>query len=262
MASQNSLVVFFSALAAGSHPQAIPRDLRRVARGLFHQGADEAEDLVGDFLVLVLDATRRGLAGSAAHLLHLGEPALRAVVRHRMQQLLAQRSPCRKIAKQLRDAVRRALRVGLPNAPADPPTSLVVNDKLSMPLIADAVAYVLTRDDAPSSTDANAIADRLRDIYFGGSKVQGDQRDTSMSADDQVAASVLAKRIRATLDADLLEVLRGRVGCETLEEIARAQHTACSTAHGRLARVLVEVRAEVEAAGVGRDVGEVALEVA
>ena len=243
--------------------RAMPADLFRIARGLLRRSSDhEIQDLVSDFIVRLLEAGRAGRAGSPLHLVGFDESELRAVVRHRMRQIIADRSPGRRQSKQIRDSVRLVLKTGLPVAPAAAPTTVMVNDKLSTPLVAVAVAYLATMEGAPGAIDANAVADRLGEMYFGRKTVHTGDSDPALSADDQYAARALAANLKTRLDPKMMDVLRARMRHDSLAEIAARENTAVSTIHARMQRAIAEVRAAVEAAGISRDVGEVALGVA
>lgn len=247
---------FFAAIA-GTRPgmPAIPITLLNIARRLVRGADADAEDLVQDFILKLWGATRRGTAGSAAHLLHLSEPELRAVVRHRMRQLLAERSPHRHLRKQLGDALRRALRAGLPTVPDAPPATLLAHDRLHGPAVAAATAWVLAQPDAPAVTDVPGLVDRLRE-YVGR---EGTERDAI--AHDGAAgldAARLAHRLRTGLAAEHLQVLQARLRNQELATIAAEAGVAVSTAHARLAKAVAEVRRISE--GTDAETGEAALQ--
>lgn len=252
---------FFAALAQrGIGPTSIPAELNRIARHLGRGGDDaEVDDVVGDFLLRLIEATRRSTSGSAEFLADLDEQQLRAVVRHRMRQVVAERSPRRHLVKQLRDAVRRVVARGLPPVPASPPVSLMHNDKLHAGRVADAVAWSRNGEDAAGPQSIAGIAERLCETYFH-TTVSGLSEATEPATDvDPVDIKKVVSRLRAELDADLLQAARARLRDRSLGEISTMAGIAVSSAHARVARAVTAVRSIIEQVGVDRATGEAAL---
>jgi DNA-directed RNA polymerase specialized sigma24 family protein len=235
---------------------ALSEALTSIARHLTRGCDADADDVVGDFLLKLVTATRRGSPGSAAYLLHLEEPELRAVVRHRMRQLLAERSPHHHVVKQLRAAVRSALRRGLPIAPLSPPTALLFNDRLHGPTVAAATAWLLAGPDAPLVDDVAAIAETLRTLYFD-LKASGSPEDGDVPV-DPVDTNRLVAQLHARLDAGQLAVLRERLRGGSLAEVGAHVGVGLSTAHARVSKAVAVVRKAV--AEVDAETGEAALD--
>lgn len=262
MQSTSPLRSFFAALAAphGLGPKTLPVELRSIARRLLRNSDGmEAEDVVGDFLVRLVEATRRCTSGSAAFLVNLEEPQLRAVVRHRMGQIVAERAPQRQLVKQLRDAVRRAIAQGLPSRPAAAPCSLMLNDKLSTALVAEAAAWFVDQANGPNAEDVAATAARLRDAYFGAAPGRVPSSVELQSVADVVDVKQLASRLRSELAPDILHTVRARLNDDSLAAIAKRAGIAVSSAHARVAKAAAEVKAIVEDARADRETGEAAL---
>ncbi len=261
MQPTTSLRSFFAAVVhGGTGPTTIPVELKRIARQVLRAGDDaEVDDVVGDFLVRLIEATHRGTSASAKFLVDLDEVQLRAVVRHRMQQVIAERSPHRHLVKQLRDAVRRVSLRGLPPARDSAPLSLMKNDKLHTAHVAAAVAWILHREDAPQLDDIAGVAERLREAYFTSTTMPFNSPTEAVADIDLVDVQKVVTKLRAELDADMLEATRARLRDRSLGEISATAGIAVSSAHARVARAATAVRAIIEDAGADRATGEAAL---
>lgn len=248
--------------AADPAPTALPPILVRLARSLVgrHGSLADAEDAVGDLVLRLVEATRRGTAGSVVHLHDLDETQLRGVFRHRLAQVLAEKSPNRHLCKQVRDAVRRALLVELPAAPSTQPPTITACDKISTALVASALAWVAQEEG--SSRDVRALAARLQDIYFATKgRLAGAEaeREQMVDAHDGLEATRCAAELRHRLGADLERVVARRMAGASLKEVATEEGAAVSTIFCKLQQAVTVIRAHLRRTRCSRATGEMAM---
>jgi DNA-directed RNA polymerase specialized sigma24 family protein len=247
------LRVFLQAIVTG-RPSSIPEDLRGLARGVLGRraGPAEVDDLLGEFLLRLVEATRRSRAGSAVALLQLSDTAIRASIRHRLRQVLAETCPGARPRKQLRAMVKAVLAHDLAEPPACAPNTLYRGDRLCAALVRDAVAWMHAQDDRPART-VQVVAARLHDLYFGGDQ----HRDEPVQAsfEDEVLrgldAPQLALDLHHHLGPDLRRVAGLRAGGAELKTIAEDQQVAVSTAHQRVATAVKRIREHARRRRVG-----------
>lgn len=251
---------FFILLASGAQPTAFPVALRRIAsRVLWQPMADfDLDDLVGEFLLRVVEATRRGGSGSAQLLVGLEEPELHALTRFRMRQIVAERSGARRAVKQLRDAVRRAQEVGLPPPGEALPPSIFAKGRLHGPSVAAAVAVVVTTADAPVASDVAGIVDRLQELYVWPGVPAFEPHTVEVEA--MLDAGSCVEQLRTSLTSIDFGLLRRRLAGESLAAIAASEGAAVSTAHGQVGRSLGAVRRVVGRLGIDAAAMERALQ--
>ena len=221
-----------------------PEELRVLARGVLGgRSPTEAEDLLGDFLLRLVEATRHNRAGSAVALLKLSDAGIRAAVKHRLRQVLAETCPGARLRKQLRAMVKAVLNQDLTVLPASAPTSLYRGDRLSTALVRDAVAWVLAQDERPPRT-VRDIAAHLQALYFEGKCVAAEPAQPSFEGDllNELDGARVAHDLQHHLGEDLARVIALRAGGAELRAIAEDQRVAVSTAHQRVASAVERLR--------------------
>jgi hypothetical protein len=172
-----------------------------------------------------------------------------------MQQVVAERSPQRRLVKQLREAVRRAQRLGLPEAAEWPPPTLLAHNRLTSAAVAAATAWLLKQPGAPAAGDVAGLVDALRARYFdvGAAHQLSEQR-----AVDPVEVRQAANRVRAQLTTDQLYAVRARLRGESLASLGARAGIGVSSAHARVQAAIEATRAAI--ADVDRETGESALD--
>jgi hypothetical protein len=249
------LRVFLQGIVTG-RSCVIPEDLRSLARAVFGRraGPSEVHGLVGEFLLRLVEATRRNRTGSAVALLPLPDAAIRASIRHRVRQLLAESCPGARLRKQLRAMVKVVLAQALPRALPFAPTTLYQGDRLSATLVRAAVAWLLAQEDRPPRT-VHAVPARLLALYFDGDQ----HRDEPVQASFEEAAlrgldaPQLALGLHHYLGPDLGRVAALRANGAELKTIAEDQRVAISTPHQRVATAMQRIRTQVRRRRISPD---------
>lgn len=207
------------------------------------QLSPDVDDLVSEFLVRLIEATRRGQGRSAVHLLKLAEMEIASAILHRLKHVVAETSPGAHLRKQLRAAVKAALTIGTLAPPATPPVALYKDDKLSSARVRDAVAWLLAQDARPAAT-VNEISAALHAMYFG--QAQTAQEASRPSPEAELVRALdgprLREEVQRELGDDLARVVAMRATGAELKVIAADQRVAISTAHQRLATAVQRIR--------------------
>lgn len=221
----------------GAPAARLPPDLLRMAAGVVHGDREAAQDLVGDLVVDLLE--RRGQAGSVGHLLELDEPDLRAALRRRLLQVRASNLGSKsRLIKALRAHVAASLEAELPVVEALPLT-LVVADRLNARLVRQAIAFLLTRPDAPPREPRALVAELLA-LYFTAR--QDEVRAAAHGEGDAGHEAEVLRRVDADrhvaqlsdrLGTELSCVVGLRAQGRTLAEIGTA-----STVHEQLGKAI------------------------
>lgn len=262
-ALMNSIVEvrsFLAALAGGGAPAArLPPELHRLARGVTHGDTEQAQDLVGDLIVDLLE--RRGQAGSVVRLLALDDRGLLAALRCRLLQVRAAHLGSKsRLVKALRAHVTAAIETELPAVDALPLT-LVVGDRLNCRLVRDAIAFLLARTDAPRR-EPRVLAAELLALYFTarpddvraaahGEGDAGHEQDVLRRAD----ANRHVDQLRDRLGRELARVVGLRAQGRTLAKIGTA-----STVHEQLGRAVAKALEHVREHELAREDLEPVLE--
>ena len=244
---------------ANSAPVPPPSVLVRLARSLIGRrgSIEDAEDAAGDLVLRLVEATRRGTAGSVIRLHGLDEPQLRGVLRHRLAQVIAERSPNRRQCKQLRDAVRRALLVEVPVAPQTRPGSITVDGKISTGLVASALAWI-AQEEGPSR-DVRGLAARLQDLYEGCQTGPEAEVEHVVDAHETLEATRCAAELRHRLGPDLERVVARRMAGASLKEVATEEGAAVSTIFCKLQQAAGVTRSYFQKIRCSRSTGEMAM---
>jgi DNA-directed RNA polymerase specialized sigma24 family protein len=237
------LRVFLRGLVT-ARPPPVPEDLLRLARGVLgpRAGAADVDDLVGEFLLRLVDATAHRRAGSAEFMLDLDDRRLRGTIRHRLRQMLAETCPGARLRKQLRAFVKVLLSEDRLPVPAAPPTSLYRGDRLSSELVREAMAWVLLHEETPR-TPAGITA-RLMAMYCvreasTGATEQGDP-------EHDLHTRLEVQRLLLGLAQDCSQQARAvhmRLAGLSLQAIAEQQGVSISTAHTRVSAGVTALQA-------------------
>lgn len=248
----SQLRLFLEGVVNGSAVQ-FPDELRRLAARVLRRPARHADvdDLVSEFLVRLIEATRRDQGRSAVHLLKLADMEISSAILHRLKQVVAETSPGARLRKQLRAAVRIAMHADTIPPPSAPPTSLFRDDKFSSARVRDAVAWLLAQEDRPAAT-VNEISTALHTMYFG--QRQTTQEPSQPSPEAELVRALdgprLRHEVRRELGEDLARVVAMRANGAELKVIAADQKVAISTAHQRLATAVQRIKRHTKRRGI------------
>lgn len=239
----SSLRTFFAGLASSSaysESSRIPDELRRLAwQAMSHHHLGDVDDVVGAFLLRILEAERLRAPGGVTALLKLDDQSLIRILRHRLRQSAVGCGDTRRweLLKALRAHVKRCLQLEQHPSP-DMPLSLLKNGRLSNELVHQSVSAVLLGD-YPPPRSVRAIAGELMDIYFPAAteNVLDNLAYDALNPEDEVRldmdAETTAAEVHASLGADA-GLLARRADGDTLATIAALSGTAASTTHSRL----------------------------
>lgn len=239
---------FLKALAPGRQQRGrLPEALRRLAWQAVGCGQppDLADDALAEFLVKLVEATRRRSPGGAQNLLDLGDGSLAAVLRFRIRQAAMSLYVEWPLVKSLRAHVKAALDRGELPAGVDLPLTLLRHDHLAADLVRQACAAVLARKYPPPRTVAE-VADALLELYF--TPAPGGEVDAAADyVDDDVEtvhdAHVYAAQTRQLLGTEVARALGERAAGKSLREIGkRNRGQAASTLHAKLTQAQHRLR--------------------
>jgi DNA-directed RNA polymerase specialized sigma24 family protein len=235
---------FLSGLVGDCRPSAIPAVLHRLARRALGQHQhQEVDDCVAELVAKVWQATQRQSPGGARELLALDDRRLLAVLRHRLRQVACAGYEAWPQMKSLRSHVKAVLGGSLPDVDGMPLT-LMHNDRLWRPLVAEAVSAVLAGAHPPSRSVA-VIADALFGLYFGGDV--GEVAPEMHPTPEEVVAlcrdaPVEARRLEHVLGTDAAVLVAQRSAGASLSTLAAARGVATSTAHAWVQQAQARLR--------------------
>lgn len=209
---------------------------------------DAVDDLVGDLLLHLVEATAAGNARSAQYLLDLDDKPLLAALRQRLRQLAAEGGARWGLCKVIRAHVRAALAGPLPQVEALP-LSLMRGEKLCGARVAEAVAFYV-QDGYEELRGVPELTTELLSDFFPDHVHPDGERwhqlaadDSGVSVEDHMDTTAVTAHARQLLGHELAEVVSLRSQGLTLEAIGRRCGHATATVFAHLQKAVALLRA-------------------